>query len=90
MAFWIFSPSQGVHLQDVHDLPHISGEYKTLMIVTGVSLEEGYDLAVMKAIDGQEVDFGLYENDHDTTQMVDLTNSNQSCQNWNNYPLALG
>ena len=61
------------------------------MIVTGVSLmEEGYDLAVMKAIDGQEVDFGLYENYHDTTQMVDLTNSNQSCQNWTNYPLALG
>jgi len=27
--------------------------------------------------------------DHDTTQLIDLTSSTKSCQNWNNYPIAL-
>ena len=58
------------------------------MAVTGISHNEGYAQALIQSID-EEIDFDLYENDHDTTQLVDLTSSNQSCQNWNNFPIAL-
>ena len=58
------------------------------MVVTGVSYVENFDPVLMQARD-PEINFEPYENDHNTTELVELTNTNQSCQNWNDYPFAL-